>query len=193
MALREGYGTGVYNSGKYGIAEVVLGQATATATVTASATGKYVYGGQEYDHRLRDGYGTGRYGRAKYGQSTLDKGAAAVSVTSVVSRAFAERVRPFGAAEPTVTCTTTCSAIEVNQSGATPTPTATATAQGFYSATGSATANPQLSPTVSYVRIRPFAATRETAATVTQRDARYKWIPRTPPTDSWTEAAHRGD
>ena len=184
MALREGYGTGVYNSGKYGNAEVVLGQASASGTGSASATGKYVYGGQEYDHRLRDGYGTGRYGRAKYGQSTLDKGAAAVSVTSVVSRAFAERVRPFGAAEPTATCTTTCSAIEVKQSGATPNPTAPTTA---------ATATPQLSPTVSYVRIRPFAATRETAATVTQREARYKWIPRTPPTDSWTEAAHRGD
>ena len=192
MALRVGYGTGVYNAGKYGVAEVQIGQAAVNVSVTTTVSGKYVYGGEEYDHRLRDGYGKGRYGRAKYGQSTLDKGAAAVSVTSSVSQADAQRVQN-AAATPSCAVTTTASIIEVKQSGATPTPTLTTTAQGFFDATGAATVSPALTTTVSYVRIRPFSAAEATEATVTQKDARFKWIPRTPPTDTWTEAEYRGD
>lgn len=192
MALREGYGTGAYNAGKYGVSAYRLGEATVNVSVTTTVSGKYVYGGEEYDFRLRDGYGKGRYGRARYGQSTLDKSAAAVSVTSSVSQADAQRVR-LGAATPSCAVTSTASIIEVKQSGATPTPTSTVTAQGFFSATGQATVSPALTTTVSYVRIRKFSASEATEATVTQKDARFKWIPRTPPTDTWTEAAYRGD
>lgn len=192
MALREGYGTGSYSAGKYGVAEVLLGQAAVNVSVTTTASGKYVIGGQEYDDRLRDGYGKGRYGVAKYGQSTLDKGASAVSVTSSVSQADAQRVQN-GVSAPSCAITTTVNIIDVRQSGATATPAVTTTAQGFFDATGQAVVTPTLTTTVSYVRIRPFSASEATTATVTQRDARFKWIPRTSPSDTWTEADYRGD
>tara|TARA_R100000734_G_C3315258_1_gene107152 strand:+ start:1121 stop:1702 length:582 start_codon:yes stop_codon:yes gene_type:complete len=191
MGLRTGYGTGSYGAHKYGLPQVITGQAVATATVTSTAVGKYVYGGQEYDERLRDGYGVGRYGRGLYGQSTLDKGAAAVSVTSVVSQADAERVRPFGAASTTATVTTTTVGVRIHQGQSTATPTVTTAAQGFYSATGAATATPTVAPNITYLRIRPFEATEACTSEVTQKDARYKWIPVTDPSDTWTEAPSR--
>ena len=191
MGLRTGYGTGSYGAYKYGLPQVITGQAVASATVTSTAVGKYVYGGQEYDDRLRDGYGIARYGRGLYGQSTLDKGAAVVSVPSVVSQADAVRVRPFGAASTTAIVTSTCIGVRVHQPQSTATPTVTTTAQGFYSATGAATSTPTVTPSITYLRIRPFEATEACASSVTQNDARYKWIPVTGPSDTWTEAPSR--
>ena len=98
MGLRTGYGTGSYGVYKYGLPQVITGQAVATATVTSTAVGKYVYGGQEYDDRLRDGYGTGRYGRGRYGQSTLDKGAGCALVSPPSSRR--QTLRGYALSEP---------------------------------------------------------------------------------------------
>lgn len=192
MALRTGYDTGAYSAGKYGYPQVWEAQATATPSASATAVGKYFIGGLEVDYRLRTGYGTSVYGTNQYGDPDLWRVPVAVSVTSVVAQADGQRIRLSGAAD-TSTATPAAVAQRIQQPTVSDSSAASIVANGYFSATGAATATITASMTDSYVRIRPFSASESLTSDVSQRDARYKWIPVTQPTDTWTEASYRGD
>lgn len=192
MALRTGYDTGAYSAGKYGYPQVWEAQATATPSASATAVGKYVYGGAEFDYRLRTGYGTSAYGTNQYGDPDLWRVPVAVSVTSVVAQADGQRIHLSGAAD-TSTATPAAVAQRIQQPTVSDSSAVSIAANGYFSAVGAATATITASMTDSYVRIRPFSASESLTSEVSQRDARYKWIPVTQPTDTWTEASYRGD
>ena len=192
MALRTGYDTGAYSAGKYGYPQVWEAQATATPSASATAVGKYFIGGLEVDYRLRTGYGTSVYGTNQYGDPDLWRVPVAVSVTSVVAQADGQRIHLSGAAD-TSTATPAAVAQRIQQPAASDSSAVSIVANGYFSAVGAATATITASMTDSYVRIRPFSASESLTSELSQRDARYKWIPVTQPTDTWTEASYRGD
>ena len=141
---------------------------------------------------LRTGYGTGAYSAGKYGYPEVLLAASAVSVTSVVSQADAERIH-LGSASASSASATTTAAQRIQQPTVSDSASISVTANGYFSAVGAATVAITASMTDSYVRIRPFSASESLTSEVSQRDARYKWIPVTQPTDTWTEASYRGD
>lgn len=202
MALRTGFGTGTYGVHLYGYPEVWEGsatascaasvtvngafvkQASATATVTASATASL--------SRRRIGYGSGPYGIDQYGYPEIWEDAVAISVTSSITQADGERVRT-AAASTSASASATVSAQRIQQPTATASCTVTGSAQGFMSVVGSSLTGIISSTGVQYVRIRPFAASDQVLSSITDSDCRYKWIPVTGPSDTWTEASYRGD
>lgn len=141
---------------------------------------------------LRTGYGTGTYNAGKYGVPQLYLGASAVSVTSVVSQADSERIRlAAAAAGPAASVTVTAQRI---QPGAiADTSTASATASGYTALAGAVADSVAATVSINYVRIMPFSAADSMVSNVAQRDARYKWIPITNPSDTWTPADYRGN
>ena len=141
---------------------------------------------------LRTGFGTGAYSAGKYGYPEVFEGQSAVSVTSVVSQADAQRIHLGGAAASAST-SSVVSAQRIAIASASITPAISVTANGYFSSVGRAAVTITASMTDSYVRIRPFSASESVTSEVSQRDARYKWIPVTKPTDTWTEASYRGD
>jgi hypothetical protein len=141
---------------------------------------------------LRTGYGTGAYTVGKYGLPQVYIGASAVSVTSVVSQADSERVR-LAAAAAGPASSVTVSAQRIQKSAIADSSASTATAAGYTALAGAVADTVTASVSISYVRIRPFSAADSMASTVTQRDARYKWIPITSPSDTWTPADYRGN
>lgn len=202
MALRTGFGTGTYGVHLYGYPEVWEGsatascaasvtvngayvkQASATATVTTSATASL--------SRRRIGYGSGPYGIDQYGYPEIWEDAVAISVTSSITQADGERVRT-AAASPSASASVAVSAQRIQQPTVTASCTVTASAQGFMSIVGAASDTCSASVSINYVRIRPFAASDQVLSSITDSDCRYKWIPVTGPTDTWTEASYRGD
>lgn len=202
MALRTGFGTGTYGVHLYGYPEVWEGSATAscaasvtvngayikeasaTATVTTSATASL--------SRRRIGYGSGPYGIDQYGYPEIWEDAVAISVTSSITQADGERVRT-AAASPSASASVTVSAQRIHQPTVTASCAVTGSAQGFMSVVGSSLTGIISSMGVQYVRIRPFAASDQVLSSITDSDCRYKWIPVTGPTDTWTEASYRGD
>lgn len=202
MALRTGFGTGTYGVHLYGYPEVWEGSATAscaasvtvngayikeasaTATVTTSATASL--------SRRRIGYGSGPYGIDQYGYPEIWEDAVAISVTSSITQADGERVRT-AAASTSASASATVSAQRIQQPTATASCTVTGSAQGFMSIVGAVADTCSTSVSIDYVRIRPFSAADTVLSSISQSDSRYKWIPVTGPTDTWTEASYRGD
>lgn len=202
MALRTGFGTGTYGVHLYGYPEVWEGSATAscaasvtvngayikeasaTATVTTSATASL--------SRRRIGYGSGPYGIDQYGYPEIWEDAVAISVTSSITQADGERVRT-AAASTSASASATVSAQRIHQPTVTASCAVTASAQGFMSIVGAVADTCSTSVSIDYVRIRPFSAADTVLSSISQSDSRYKWIPVTGPTDTWTEASYRGD
>lgn len=200
MALRSTYNTGVHGSGFYGIQETTQGAASASWSVSASASSVTVVGAAataaisssatasgeiikdgavtanlqgivnvsavtyEVVAGFRDGYGINTYGSYIYGENySVEEGSATanVSVTPTVSYQV------------------------VRQVTATPAVTVSATAQGFMSIVGAVSDTVSITPNIEYNRIRLFSASDNILGD-TVVSARYKWLPATDPTTTWT-------
>lgn len=200
MALRSTYNTGVHGSGFYGIQETTQGaasaswsvsasassvtvvRAAATAAISSSATasGEIIKDGAvtanlqgivnvsavtyEVVAGFRAGYGLNTYGSYIYGENySVEEGSATASVS----------------------VTPTVSYQVVRQVSATPAITVTPSAQGFMSIVGAATPTVSITPNIEYNRIRLFSASDDILGD-TVVSARYKWLPATDPTTTWT-------
>ena len=200
MALRSTYNTGVHGSGFYGIQETTQGAASASWRVSASASSVTVVGAAataaisssatasveiikdsavaanvlsvvtsaavEYDSvaGFRAGYGLNTYGSYIYGENySVEEGSATASIS----------------------VTPTVSYQVVRQVTATPAVTVSATAQGFMSIVGAVSDTVSITPNIEYNRIRLFSASDDILGD-TVVSARYKWLPATDPTTTWT-------
>jgi hypothetical protein len=200
MALRSTYNTGVHGSGFYGIQETTQGAASASWSVSASASavtvvraaattaissgasasGEIIKDGAvtanlqgivnvsavtyEVVAGFRAGYGLNTYGSYIYGENySVEDGVAAVNIS----------------------ITPTVSYQVVRQVSATPEITVTPSAQGFMSIVGAATPTVSITPNIEYNRVRLFSASDDILGD-TVVSARYKWLPATDPTTTWT-------
>jgi hypothetical protein len=200
MALRSTYDTGEYGSGLYGEPEttqfaatvsfgvsasasaVTVVRAAATAAISSSATasGEIIKDGAvtanlqgivnvsaityEVVAGFRAGYGLNTYGSYIYGENySVEEGSATanISVTPTVSYQV------------------------VRQVSATPAITVTPSAQGFMSIVGAVSDTVSITPNIEYNRIRLFSASDNILGD-TVVSARYKWLPATDPTTTWT-------
>lgn len=200
MALRSTYNTGVHGSGFYGIQETTQGaasaswgvsasanavtvvRAAATAAISSSATasGLIVKDGSatanvlavvtsaavEYDSvaGFRDGYGQNTYGSFVYGENYSIEEASITASFSI---------------------TPTVSYQVVRQVSATPAITVTPSAQGFMSIVGAVSDTVSITPNIEYNRVRLFSASDDILGD-TLVSARYKWLPASDPTTTWT-------
>lgn len=200
MALRSTYDTGEYGSGLYGEPEttqfaaavsfgvsasasavtVVRASASAAISSGATASGLIVKDGSatanvlsvvtsaavEYDSvaGFRDGYGKNTYGSFVYGENYSIEEASITASFSV---------------------TPTVSYQVVRQVSATPAITVTPSAQGFMSIVGAVSDTVSITPNIEYNRIRLFSASDNILGD-TVVSARYKWLPATDPTTTWT-------
>ena len=202
MALRTGFGTGTYGVHLYGYPEVWEGSATASCAASVTVNGAYIKEASATAtvttsaaaslSRRRIGYGSGPYGIDQYGYPEIWEDAVAISVTSSITQADGERVRT-AAASTSASASATVSAQRIQQPTATASCTVTGSAQGFMSVVGAVADTCSTSVSIDYVRIRPFSAADTVLSSISQSDSRYKWIPVTGPTDTWTEASYRGD
>ena len=202
MALRSTYDTGTYSSGLYGEPETTQGAASvswgvsasaaavtvvnassaASTSSSATASGEIIKDGSvtanvltvvtsaavEYDSvaGFRDGYGLNTYGSFVYGENySVEEGSATASVS----------------------VTPTVSYQVVRQVSAAPAITVTPSAQGFMSIVGASAATVSISPNIEYNRVRLFSASDNILGD-TEVTARYKWLPATDPTTTWTTA-----
>jgi len=200
MALRSTYNTGVHGSGFYGIQETTQGAASASWSVSASASsvtvvraaataaisssasvsGEVIKDGAvtanlqgivsvsavtyEVVAGFRAGYGLNTYGSFIYGENySVEEGSATASIS----------------------VTPTVSYQVVRQVTATPAVTVSATAQGFMSIVGAVSDTVSITPNIEYNRIRLFSASDDILGD-TVVSARYKWLPATDPTTTWT-------
>lgn len=200
MALRSTYDTGEYGSGLYGEPEttqfsatvsfgvsvsanaVTVVRAAATAAISSSATasGLIVKDGAvtanvlsvvtssaiEYvrNDGFRAGYGLNTYGSYIYGENySVEDGIATASIS----------------------VTPTVSYQVVRQVTATPAIKVTPSAQGFMSIVGAVSDTVSITPNIEYNRVRLFSASDDILGD-TVVSARYKWLPATDPTTTWT-------
>ena len=200
MALRSTYDTGEYGSGLYGEPEttqfaatvsfgvsasasavtVVRAAATAAISSSASTSGIIVKDGAvtanvlsvvtssaiEYvrNDGFRAGYGLNTYGSYIYGENySVEDGVAAVNIS----------------------ITPTVSYQVVRQVTATPAITVTPSVQGFMSIVGTISDTVSITPNIEYNRVRLFSASDDILGG-TVVSARYKWLPATDPTTTWT-------
>ena len=113
---------------------------------------------------FRAGYGLNTYGSYIYGENySVEDGVAAVNIS----------------------ITPTVSYQVVRQVSATPEITVTPSAQGFMSIVGAATPTVSITPNIEYNRVRLFSASDDILGD-TVVSARYKWLPATDPTTTWT-------
>lgn len=203
MALRSTYDTGTYGSGFYGIQETTQGAATEAVAFTTTASAVTVVVGAiadaisvttsspssdiikdasasanvlavvtaaavEYAETdgFRDGYGFGTYGSFVYGEN--------YSVE-------------IGQAQVTATFTSTASCQVTRNVAATTDVTFTPSAQGFMSIVGDAATDISFRPQIQYNRVRLFSAA-DTLSGGVVASARYKWLPASEPTTTWTTA-----
>jgi len=201
MALRSTYNTGVHGSGFYGIQETTQGAASVSCSVSASAsavtvvsatatasaaftssspTGVIVKDGVvaanvltvvtaaaiEYvrNDGFRAGYGLNTYGSYVYGENysvedgiVTDSIAVSVAVTPQIAR---------------------------NVSSA-PQITFTPTVNGYLAQVGASTTDVSFTPNIAYNRIRNCSASGNILGETTVV-ARYKWLPASDPTTTWT-------
>ena len=203
MALRSTYDTGTYGSGFYGIQETTQGAVTEAVAFTATASAVTVVVGAineaisvttsspsadiikdasvsasflsvvtaaavEYAETdgFRDGYGFGTYGSFIYGEN--------YSVE-------------IGQAQVTATFTSTASCQVTRNVSATTDLTFTLSGQGFMSIVGDAATDISFRPQIQYNRVRLFSAA-DTLTGGVVASARYKWLPASEPTTTWTTA-----
>lgn len=200
MALRSTYNTGVHGSGFYGIQETTQGAASASWSVSASASSVTVVGAAATAAISSSATASGEI---------IKDGAVAANVLSVVTSAAVEydSVAGFragyglntygsyiygenysveeGSATASISVTPTVSYQVVRQVTATPAVTVSATAQGFMSIVGAASDTVSITPNIEYNRIRLFSASDDILGD-TVVSARYKWLPATDPTTTWT-------
>lgn len=203
MALRSTYNSGVFGSGLYGEPETTqfsgstsfsvsasasaakIVQASSTAnialtasqpsgviikdvTATVSLQGIMSISAVTYDvvEGFRPGYGKNTYGSYLYGKN--------ISIEQ-------------GSSSTTVSVTPSVSYQVVRQVSASPEILTGFSSRGFIDVVGSSTATISISPNIAYNRIRLFSASDDILGdTITS--ARYKWLPATEPTTTWTTA-----
>jgi len=200
MALRSTYNTGVHGSGFYGIQETTQGAASASWSVSASASSVTVVTAAATAAISSSASASGEI---------IKDGAVTANVLSVVTSSAIEYVRSEGfragyglntygsyiygenysvedgSATASISVTPTVSYQVVRQVTATPAVTVSATAQGFMSIVGAATATVSITPNIEYNRIRLFSVSDDILGD-TIVSARYKWLPATDPTTTWT-------
>ena len=200
MALRSTYNTGVHGSGFYGIQETTQGAASASWSVSASASSVTV---------VRAAATAAISSSATASGEIIKDGAVTANVLSVVTSSAIEYVRndgfragyglntygsyiygenysvEDGSATASISVTPTVNYQVVRQVTATPAVTVSATAQGFMSVVGAATVTVSITPNIEYNRIRLFSASDDILGD-TVVSARYKWLPATDPTTTWT-------
>ena len=200
MALRSTYNTGVHGSGFYGIQETTQGAASASWSVSASASSVTVVGAAATAAISSSATASGEI---------IKDGAVTANVLSVVTSSAIEYVRndgfragyglntygsyiygenysvEDGSATASISVTPTVSYQVVRQVTATPAVTVSATAQGFMSIVGAVSDTVSITPNIEYNRIRLFSASDNILGD-TVVSARYKWLPATDPTTTWT-------
>ena len=200
MALRSTYNTGVHGSGFYGIQETTQGAASASWSVSASASAVTV---------VRAAATAAISSSATASGEIIKDGAVTANVLSVVTSSAIEYVRndgfragyglntygsyiygenysvEDGSATASISVTPTVSYQVVRQVTATPAVTVSATAQGFMSIVGAVSDTVSITPNIEYNRIRLFSASDNILGD-TVVSARYKWLPATDPTTTWT-------
>ena len=113
---------------------------------------------------FRAGYGLNTYGSYIYGENySVEDGVATASIS----------------------VTPTVSYQVVRQVTATPAVTVTPSAQGFMSIVGAVSDTVSITPNIEYNRVRLFSASDDILGD-TVVSARYKWLPATDPTTTWT-------
>jgi len=202
MALRSTYDTGEYGSGLYGEPEttqfsatvalsvsssasaVTIVDASASAAIAASSSasgglikdvsatvnilGVVTAAAVEYDSvaGFRDGYGINTYGTFMYGQNeSIEEVTATANITITPSLTIEVTRNVSGSAALTYTTS----------------------AHAVYSIVGAASPTVSISPDISYNRVRLFSASDDILGDTTV-SARYKWLPATDPTTTWTTA-----
>ena len=200
MALRSTYNTGVHGSGFYGIQETTQGAASASWSVSASASSVTVVGAAATAAISSSATASGEI---------IKDGAVTANVLSVVTSSAIEYVRndgfragyglntygsyiygenysvEDGSATASISVTPTVSYQVVRQVSATPAITVTPSAQGFMSIVGAVSDTVSITPNIEYNRIRLFSASDNILGD-TVVSARYKWLPATDPTTTWT-------
>ena len=200
MALRSTYNTGVHGSGFYGIQETTQGAASASWSVSASASAVTV---------VRAAATAAISSSATASGEIIKDGAVTANVLSVVTSSAIEYVRndgfragyglntygsyiygenysvEDGSATASISITPTVSYQVVRQVTATPEITVTPSAQGFMSIVGAVSDTVSITPNIEYNRIRLFSASDNILGD-TVVSARYKWLPATDPTTTWT-------
>ena len=200
MALRSTYNTGVHGSGFYGIQETTQGASSASWSVSASASSVTVVGAAATAAISSSATASGEI---------IKDGAVAANVLSVVTSSAIEYVRndgfragyglntygsyiygenysvEDGSATASISVTPTVSYQVVRQVTATPAITVTPSAQGFMSIVGAVSDTVSITPNIEYNRIRLFSASDNILGD-TVVSARYKWLPATDPTTTWT-------
>lgn len=200
MALRSTYNTGVHGSGFYGIQETTQGAASASWSVSASASSVTVVSAAATAAISSSATASGEI---------IKDGAVTANVLSVVTSSAIEYVRndgfragyglntygsyiygenysvEDGVATASISVTPTVSYQVVRQVSATPAITVTPSAQGFMSIVGAVSDTVSITPNIEYNRIRLFSASDDILGD-TVVSARYKWLPATDPTTTWT-------
>lgn len=200
MALRSTYNTGVHGSGFYGIQETTQGAASASWSVSASASSVTV---------VRAAATAAISSSASASGIIVKDGAVTANVLSVVTSSAIEYVRndgfragyglntygsyiygenysvEDGVAAVNISITPTVSYQVVRQVTATPAITVTPSAQGFMSIVGAVSDTVSITPNIEYNRVRLFSASDDILGD-TVVSARYKWLPATDPTTTWT-------
>ena len=200
MALRSTYNTGVHGSGLYGIQETTQGASSASWSVSASASSVTVVGAAATAAISSSATASGEI---------IKDGAVAANVLSVVTSSAIEYVRndgfragyglntygsyiygenysvEDGSATASISVTPTVSYQVVRQVTATPAITVTPSAQGFMSIVGAVSDTVSITPNIEYNRVRLFSASDDILGD-TVVSARYKWLPATDPTTTWT-------
>lgn len=200
MALRSTYNTGVHGSGFYGIQETTQGAASASWSVSASASSVTV---------VRAAATAAISSSATASGIIVKDGSVTANVLSVVTSSAIEYVRnegfragyglntygsyiygenysvEDGSATASISVTPTVSYQVVRQVTATPAITVTPSAQGFMSIVGAVSDTVSITPNIEYNRVRLFSASDDILRD-TIVSARYKWLPATDPTTTWT-------
>lgn len=204
MALRSTYDTGEYGSGLYGqpettqfaaatvlnivascAADTVINAAASTSvSVTSSASGIRISDGanaasvgfsivasvsavtSDSVTGFRDGYGRNTYGTFMYGQNESIEETSANTVFGISATVNSQVTRNVSASTGLVI---------------------TPSVGAVYDIVGQINATISISPNISYNRVRLFSATTDVAGLITV-SARYKWLPDSEPSTTWTPA-----
>ncbi len=204
MALRSTYDTGEYGSGLYGqpettqfaaatvlnitascSADTVKNVSAATSiSVTSSVSGIRIADGanaastgfsiiasvsavtSDSVSGFRDGYGRNTYGTFMYGQNeSIEE--SSVNTAFGISATVNSQVTRNVSASTGIAITASVGAV--------------------YDIVGSVNASISISPNISYNRVRLFSAAADVAGQITVT-ARYKWLPESEPSTTWTPA-----
>ena len=203
MALRSTYGSGVYNSGEYGVPETT--QAAVTAAVSVSVSADAV--------KIVEASCTASVDLAASNPTPVRValGSAAASLNGIMSVSAVKYdgdvgfrsgygISTYGtfvygenystkdaSASASVATSVSCAAVAIRQSGAAASVDLASTSKGFMSIVGASSSDVSILPRISYNRVRLVSVADDISATA-QVFARYKWINASEPTTIWAEA-----